>query len=466
MDKPARRQKQRSEVLLPELPPHSIDAEGGVLGCILLDPKAVMPEVIERLAQAGPEVFYELRARTAYEALLALYDANTPITSVSLRQHLRDRHQLEACGGDAYLSPLPEGVPSASNITYYLNVLLEKWTLRRLLQICTGAVSAAYEDESEPLKLAGQTEAAIISLLSGQQSKRLTIKEALQQVLSDVEAAHQRQHGIDGIPTGFIDFDKMTGGFHPGEYIVIAGRQSHGKTSLAMNIVEHVAIDLKLPVAVFSLEMSTHALAKRLLCARARVNSRAIRNGYLTVRDFEAMARVAPQISNASIFIDDHGGLNLLQLRSKLNRLVQLHGVKIAFLDHIQLARGYPGKRYSDRRGEMVDISNSIKVLAKELEIPIVVLAQLNREQEKEKNRRPRCSDLLESSAIEQDADVVALLHKPTPKDGEEEKDACPVELILAKQRNEAQGSVHLTFLKGITRFESAAKIAQEDLPV
>jgi replicative DNA helicase len=260
----------------------------------------------------------------------------------------------------------------------------------------------------------------------------------------------------------------MTDGFHAGEMIVIAARPSMGKTSLAMNIAEHVATQLRLPVGVFSLEMTSESLVMRMMASLARVNSRSIRDGFLSERDFARLTTSAGQLAKAPLFIDDSSGLSILQLRAKARRMAQHHGIKLFIIDYLQLLHS-TARRAENRQQEIADISNGVKALAKELKVPVIVLSQLNRELEKDKNRKPRLSDLRESGAIEQDADLVALLYKPSSGDDDEapgpEADGIPVNLLIAKQRNGPTGDVNLTFLKSYTRFESAAKISGEDIP-
>jgi replicative DNA helicase len=274
---------------------------------------------------------------------------------------------------------------------------------------------------------------------------------------------------LTGIGTGFTDLDKMTSGLHAGEMVVIAARPSMGKTSLAMNIAEHAALNLKLPVGVFSLEMTAESLVLRMLCSRARVNLRSIREGFLAERDFAPLTSAAGQLSGAPLFIDDTSGLSILQLRAKARRLCQQHGIKLFVIDYLQLLHS-TARRAENRQQEIADISSGIKSLAKEMSVPVIVLSQLNRDLEKRgPGERPRLSDLRESGSIEQDADLVALLYKDLKgKEDDEpdfESDAVPVKLFIAKQRNGPVGDVDLTFLKSFTRFENAAKVSDEDMP-
>src|SRR5437660_5832632 len=265
-----------------------------------------------------------------------------------------------------------------------------------------------------------------------------TIKELVHSAISTIESFHQRQGMLTGVGTGFIDLDKMTSGLHAGEMIVIAARPSLGKTSLAMNIADYVAVDKKLPVGVFSLEMTAESLVLRMLCSRARVNLRNVREGFLLERDFPLLTNAAGKLSNSPLFIDDTAGLSILQLRARARRMQQQYAIKLFVVDYLQLLHS-TARRAENRQQEIADISNGIKALAKELNVPVVVLSQLNRELERDKNRKPRLADLRESGAIEQDADLVALLYKPVSGEEEDgpapEQEAAPVTLVIEKQR-------------------------------
>jgi len=449
------------------LPPHSIEAEQGVLGCVLLSPNECLGECIEKF-KAGSEVFYDLRHRTIYETLVEMFDAKQAIDLITLQQRLKDRQQLEAVGGLAYLSSLPDAVPSAANLEYYREIVGEKFILRKMIQICTEVVGRVHEHEGEVDALLDEVERDILHISEARvEATANSIKQLVHQAITTIENFHQRQGMLTGIGTGFVDLDKMTSGLHNGEMIVIAARPSMGKTSLAMNIAEHVTIDLRLPVGVFSLEMTAESLVLRMLCSRSRVNLRSIREGFLAERDFPKLTGAAGKLANAPLFIDDTSALSILQLRAKARRMAQQYGVKLFVVDYLQLLHS-TARRAENRQQEIADISNGIKALAKELKVPVIVLSQLNRELEREKNRKPRLSDLRESGAIEQDADLVALLYKPSSGDDDEsgrEQDAEPVNLLIAKQRNGPTGDINLTFLRSYTRFESAAKISGDDIP-
>src|SRR3989440_3090234 len=434
------------------LPPHSPEAEQGVLGCVLLSPNECMGESIEKF-KSGAEVFYDLRHQTIFSTLAEMYDSREAIDIITLQQRLKNKQLLEEVGGIAYLSALPDTVPSAANLSYYLDIVLEKYLLRKMIHTCTEVVGRVYEFEGEVDSLMDEVERDILRISESRvQSQTITIKELVKKAINTIESFHQRQGMLTGVGTGFVDLDKMTSGFHEGEMVVVAARPSMGKTSLAMNIAEHVAIELKLPVGVFSLEMTAESLVLRMLCSRSRVTLRNIRDGFLAERDFPKLTGSAGKLANAPLFIDDTSGLSILQLRAKARRMTQQYGIKLFVVDYLQLLHS-TSRKADNRQQEIADISNGIKALSKELDVPIIVLSQLNREVEREKGRPPRMSDLRESGAIEQDADLVGLLYRPV-KEGDDEGSADPAEayqvnLLIAKQRNGPAGEdVHLTFLK------------------
>jgi replicative DNA helicase len=446
-----------------------MEAEVGVLSCILISPNDCMGECIESL-RAGAEVFYDLRHQTIFSTLAEMYDQRVAIDVITLHQRLKDNQMLEQVGGLAYLSPLSDVVPSAANLSYYLEILKEKFVLRKMVRVCTEVVGRVYEFEGEVDSLVDEVERDILRISESRvDGKSGEIKELVRGAITQIEEFHQNQGRLTGVGSGFADLDKMTTGFHPGEMIVIAARPSMGKTSLAMNIAEHVALEQNLPVGVFSLEMTAESLVLRMLCSRARVNLRNVREGFLAERDFPKISGTAGKLANAQLYIDDSSGLSVLQLRAKARRMAQQYGIKLFVIDYLQLLHS-SARSAENRQQEIADISSGVKSLAKELNVPVIVLSQLNREMEREKNRKPRLSDLRESGAIEQDADLVGLLYRANSEseDGAaemESEEALPVNLLIAKQRNGPTGDVHLTFMKAYTRFESAAKISSEDVP-
>ena len=461
----------RPEASLDRLPPHSIEAEQGVLGCAFLDPNQCLTECVEKLKDDGKFAFYDLRHQTIYETLVEKYNQRQPIDLITIQQDLKDRQLLDQVGGLAYLSELPDKVPSAANLSYYLDIVREKYLLRKLIQTCTGVVGRVYDYEGEVETLLDDVEKEIMRVNESRaQTSIIGINKLVNQAINTIEHYFHRRGELNGLSTGFIDFDKMTDGLHGGEMIVIAARPSMGKTSLAMNIAEHVAVELNQPVGVFSLEMSSSSLVMRMMCSLARVNLRSIRDGFMTEGDFPKITTAAGRLAAAKIFIDDTAGLSVLQLRARARRMHQQHNLKLFVIDYLQLLNSTARRAQDNRQQEIADISSGIKALAKELNVPVIVLAQLNREIEKDKGRKPRLSDLRESGSIEQDADLVCLLYKPS--EGEEEdgaavenSDSRPVNLLIAKQRNGPTGDVKLTFFNSYTRFESAAKISEEDLP-
>jgi replicative DNA helicase len=433
----------------------------------MLSPNDCIGECVEKF-KGGADVFYDLRHQAIYSMLAEMYDKREGIDIITLQQRLKDVRRLEEVGGISYLGSLPEMVPSAANLTYYLDIVLEKYVLRKMIKTCTEVVSRVYEHEGEVEALLDEVERDILQIGESRiEGKTGKIKELVNKAITTIEDYHQRQGMLTGVGTGFTDLDKMTSGLHGGEMVVIAARPSMGKTSLAMNIAEHVAINDKLPVGVFSLEMSSESLVLRMLCSCSRVNLRSVREGFLVERDFPKLTDAAGRLASAPLFIDDSSGLSILQFRAKARRMYQQFDIKLFIVDYLQLLHS-TARRAENRQQEIADISNGIKSLAKELNVPVIVLSQLNRELEKDKDRKPRLSDLRESGAIEQDADVVCLLYKPSREDEEaagEESEAMPVNLLIAKQRNGPTGDVHLTFLKQYTRFESAAKISDDAVP-
>ena len=477
--KKARRQKAArgdARPTMDRLPPHSPEGEQGVLGCVLLSPNECMGECVEKLKD-GKEVFYDLRHQTIFEMLVAMFDAREAIDVITLQQRLKDKQLLEQVGGIAYLSQLQDAVPSAANLSYYLDIVREKFLLRKMIATCTDVVGRVYDYEGEVDALLDEVERDILRLSESRvQSQSATIKDLVHSAINTIDDLHKRQGMITGLGTGFADLDNMTSGLHAGEMIVIAARPSMGKTSLAMNIAEHVAVDLKVPVGVFSLETTAEALVLRMLCSRARVNLKNIRSGFMTEQDFVPLTGAAGQLTTAPLFIDDSSGLSILQLRARARRLAQQHGIKLFVIDYLQQMHS-SSRKVDNRQQEIADISSGVKALAKELKVPIIALSQLNRDIERDKSRKPNLADLRESGAIEQDADFVGFLYKVDPDDPTKRKDdvedeetgmlpeVLPVNLLVAKQRNGPTGDVPLTFLRSITRFEARSKIPPQDVP-
>ena len=435
-----------------------------MLGCVLLAPNECPGECIEKL-KSGASVFYDLRHQTIFQTLLDLWQKSQGIDMITLSQQLKNASQLENVGGLVYLNSLADKTPSAAHLAYYLDIVLEKYLLRKMIQTCGGIAARVFDYEGEVDALMDEVERDILRISEERVTGvSATMKELVGKAINKIEEYHKNQGMLTGIPTGFMDFDKMTTGLHEGEMVVIAARPSVGKTSLAMNIAEHVALEHNTAVGVFSLEMTAEQLALRMLCSRSRVNLRNIRDGFLAERDFPKLTGAAGRMASAPLFIDDTSGLSILQLRAKARRMWQQHGIKLFVVDYLQLLHS-TSRRAENRQQEIAEISGGLKALAKELKAPIIVLSQLNRELEKRgPGERPRLSDLRESGAIEQDADLVGLLYRDVKnKEADEEaaeleQDAIPVKLFIAKQRNGPTGDVDLTFLKSYTRFESCRK--------
>ena len=456
------RQMQRGRPLVPEsmrLLPASADAERGVICSFLIAPREVGGMCAE--AKTGAESFHVPAHGQIFGVLMAMWDAGEPIDLVTLTQRLHDLGILETCGGSAFVSGLFTFLPTAANASYYLEILREKRTLRAVVRTCTEYAARAYDEGENVSGLLDEVEGRILQIGEERSQTRVAnMKEHVMAAIGSIQDLYERRGAITGLPTGLADLDKMTDGMHPAELIVIAARPSLGKTALLMNIAEHLAVDCQKPVAVFSLEMSSAQLVQRLLCSRAKVNMSRMRDGFLSERDFPALTAAASKLEGAPIYIDDTAGLSILELRAKARRLKQQHGIEAVFVDYLQLLRSTTRRAEDNRQLEISEISGGLKGLAKELGLPVVVAAQLNRNPEARAGGRPRLADLRESGSIEQDADVVGLLvREEYYAEGEEAKleAAGKAELIIAKQRNGPVGDVPLTFLKEFTRFETRA---------
>ncbi|MGZ5002876.1 MAG: replicative DNA helicase [Chthoniobacterales bacterium] len=442
--------------------PHSVEAEQGVLGSMLISPREIIAEVVEKITE---EYFYIPAHQTTYTVLVELWNAGQGIDLITFTQVLRDRNVLDAVGGASFVTSLFTFVPTAANVTYYLEIVREKYILRQIIAAATESVRRAYEEQDEVHALLDEVEQKIFAVGEDRFKGQLpTMKEQVMGALESIEKLWEQRGGITGISTGFHELDRMTNGLHDGEMIVIAARPSMGKTALAMNIAEHVAINGKLPVAVFSLEMSGQQLVQRLLCSRARVNLQKVREGFLPEHDFPKLTNAASKLAEAEIYIDDSAGLSILELRAKARRLKAQKNIQLIVIDYLQLLRSTTRRAQDNRQLEISEISAGIKGLAKELKIPVIVLAQLNRQPEARSGGKPRLSDLRESGSIEQDADLVGLLVRPEIYEEDEEaraEKAGEAELIIAKQRNGPVGDIPLTFLKEFTRFEDRARSSE-----
>lgn len=447
-------------------PPHSIEAEQGVLGSMLISPRDTIAECVERINE---EYFYIPAHQTIYEVLVDLWNTGQAIDLITFTQVLRDRNLLDTVGGASFVTSLFTFVPTAANVGYYLDIVRDKYILRQIIATSTESVRRAFEEQDEVNNLLDEVEQRIFSVGEDRfKGQMLSMKEQVMSTLESIEKLFENKGAITGLSTGFRDFDKLTSGLHSSEMIVIAARPSMGKTALAMNMAEHAAIQQKLPVAIFSLEMSAQQLVQRMLCSRARVNLAKTRDGFLAESDFPKLTSAASKLAEARIFIDDSAGLSILELRAKARRLKAQQDVQLIVVDYLQLLRSTSRRAQDNRQLEISEISAGLKGLAKELKIPIIVVAQLNRNPEIRTGSGkgvPRLADLRESGSIEQDADLVGLLvREEYYADSDEERTELEgkAELIIAKQRNGPIGQVKLTFLKDFTRFEDRAEDTNE----
>lgn len=437
---------------LQRVPPHDIQAEACVLGSMILH----APAVDEVVQINQPEHFYRPAHQTIYQAIIELRQAAKPIDLVMLKDELQRRGLLDVIGGIDYLVALVDGVPSAANAEYYANIVRDKAMLRELILAGTDIVREAYDNAGEAKEVVDQAEKRVFEI--AQQSvgtQAVTLEGLLEETFSILEASNGEM--ITGLASGYQQLDEMTSGFQGGEMIILAARPSMGKTSLLMNIAEYMAVVDKHPIAFFSLEMSGQQIAQRLLASHARFDLRRMRRGMISPEDWTTLQIATGDLSQAPIYIDDAAELTILQLRAKCRRLAAAHGIKAVFIDYLQLM-SYHG-RADSRQQQITEISRGIKALARELNVPVITAAQLNRGPTDRETHRPRMSDLRESGSIEQDADVVTLLHSEDYYH-RGEPDYIPTnttELIVAKQRNGPTGIVKLVFLPEITRFESAA---------
>src|SRR6266436_3987456 len=444
-------------------PPNSVEAEQGVLGSMLISPRDTIAECVEKINE---EYFYVPAHQTIYTVLVELWNAGQAIDLITFTQVLRDRNLLESLGGASFVTGLFTFVPTSANVQYYLDIVRDKYILREIIAAATESVRRAYEEQDEVNNLLDEVEQRIFAVGEDRfKGQMLSMKDQVMGAIESIEKLYENRGGITGISTGFAEFDRMTDGMHPAEMIVIAARPSMGKTALVMNIAEHVAVQENLPVGVFSLEMSSQQLVQRLLCSRARVNLQKVRDGFLAERDFPSLTAAASKLAEAKIFIDDSAGLSILELRAKARRLRAQQEVQLIIVDYLQLLRSTSRRAQDNRQLEISEISAWLKGLAKELKIPIVVVAQLNRQPEQRTGGKPRLSDLRESGSIEQDADLVSLLVRPEIYEEDEEaraEKAGEAEFIIAKQRNGPVGEIPLTFLKEFTRFEDRARNVNE----
>ena len=432
------------------VPPQNIEAEQNLLGGLLIDNTALTRVV----GIVQPDDFYKEAHSIIYSAILDLFDKNEPRDLVTVHNILRGSGKLESIGGAAYLAELADTMPVAANIEYYARIVRDKSLLRRLIQASAAIAGRCYQEAGGDIdEILSDAESAIFKISQKKIKKSFhSISSVVKSSIKKIESLFERKEMITGVPSGFTDLDRLTAGFQPSDLIIIAGRPSMGKTAFALNIAQHTAIVQDIPTAFFSLEMSKEQLALRMLCSEARVDAQRVRTGFLSEEDWSRLIMAADPLSEAKIFIDDTPALSVLEMRAKARRLQSEQGLGLVVVDYLQLMRG---RLNAERREqEISEISRSLKAMAKELDVPVIALSQLNRKVEDRPNKRPQMSDLRESGAIEQDADVIAFIYRDEVYNRQEDNpNRGKAEVIIGKQRNGPTGVVNLAFIANLSSF-------------
>jgi replicative DNA helicase len=438
------------EILGASVPPHNLEAERAVLGGILRDNFA-LTEVLRQLHR--PDLFYVAGHQKIFQVILEMFESSKPIDAVTLAEELARKAWLTDVGGHEALVEILEETLTAANVTYYARIVHDKAMLRQLIDAGTEILRDVYDGTAPAEELLAEAEKRIFAILQDRLiGDAIDIKTLLKRVFDRISARHGGDaSGIMGVPSGFADLDELTIGWQNSELIILAARPSIGKTALALNMAEHAAVDYHLPTLIFSLEMSQEELAERLLCSRARVNSHLLRKGRLGSEGMHKLIETSGDLDRAPLYIDDTPGRTILQIAATARRLMLRAGLRLIIIDYLQLIE--PDDRAVSRQEQISTISRRLKNLARELKVPVIALSQLNRAPEAREGHRPRMSDLRESGSIEQDADVVTLLHRDDAYDSE--KNPGVAEVIVAKQRNGPVGEVKLSFLREFTRFEN-----------
>jgi replicative DNA helicase len=439
-----------------KIPPQNLEAEQSVLGSVLLEPEA-LSRVLE--VMTGDD-FYREAHRKIFASMLDLYRKGTPVDLITLTEILQNKGQLDEIGGASYLTSLADAIPSAIHVDVYARIIREKSILRRLINRATEIASKGYSFTGDAEDLLDEAEKSIFAICEDKINPQvyplsLVIKESI----GTIEQSFDRKEMVTGVPTGFTQLDKLTSGFQNSDLIIIAGRPSMGKTAFALNIARNAAVDHEVPVVVFSLEMSRQQLALRLLCSEAKVDSYKVRSGFFGEPEWTRLTTAAGVLSEAPIFIDDSATMTVLQMRAKARRLKSEQSLGLVVIDYLQLMKGRDG---SERREqEISEISRSLKALAKELNLPVIALSQLNRRPEGRDDKKPVLADLRESGAIEQDADLICFIFREEMYE-ENSKHKGIAEILLRKHRNGPTGSVPLKFFNEQTRFENLALDLEE----
>ncbi len=442
-----------AEKVLEKVPPYEISAEKACISSMLLD-KNVIATLVESLTA---EDFYSESHQMLFDIVINLYEQNKPIDLVTLTNAVTEKQIIDNVGGTEYIAHLFDLMPTSINVEYYIKIVKDKSELRKLIHICQSILNEAYSIGGESKDIVDKAEQMIFEIASERVGSNLTLlKGILTQTLNNIEKSYHNKGGITGVATGFTDLDRMTSGFQASDFIVIAGRPSMGKTAFVLNVAEHIALKLKKTVAIFSLEMSKMQLCQRLLCSAASIDSHSVRTGYIKEEAFQKILSSSANMHNAKLYIDDTPAMTTLEIRAKARRLkASPDGLDIVFIDYLQLmALSSMQKKTENRQNEISEISRSMKALARELEVPVVVCSQLSRKVEERADKRPILSDLRESGAIEQDADVVCFLYRDYYYTQSEDSYG-KAEVIISKQRNGPVGSVELQFNEKFTKFHN-----------
>jgi replicative DNA helicase len=435
------------------VPPQHVEAEESLLSAILVDNTALL-EVVETLT---PSDFYRTAHQKIFAAMCDLFDHGEPVDAVTLNNNLKEKGQLETVGGPAYLARLLDAVPLAVNAQHYARIVHDKAVLRRLIEKANAITKRCFQEQGGADDIIDFAEASIFEVTEKKARQAFyPLSKLIDGNIDFLEEKQKNKTLVTGVPTGFNHIDNLTSGLQNSDLIILAARPSMGKTALALNIARNAAVDAGVPVAIFSLEMSKEQLSLRLLCSEARIDSSRLRSGFFSMEDWERLTDAAGVLSGAPIFIDDSPSLSAMEVRAKARRLKMDKNIGLIIIDYLQLMQARGGAERRDL--EISDISRSLKALAKEINLPVVALSQLNRMLEQRNDKRPRLSDLRESGALEQDADVVAFIYRDEVYNKEENNPhKGTAEIILAKQRNGPTGDVRLTFLSVYTRFENMA---------
>ncbi len=433
------------------VPPQNVEAEQALLGTILIQDKSLL-KVVDILA---PDDFYRDAHKIIFETMFTLFERSEPHDLICVKNLLRDQNKLEQIGGAAYLTSITDVIPFIGALAHHAGIIRKKAILRKLIQSSTEIIARCYDAPDDIESLVDKAEQTIFEIAQDRKKQGFeSMAKIVPKAFNMVTKLADRKEHITGVSTGYEELDRMTAGLQPSDLIILAGRPSMGKTAMAMNMVQHAGLINKVPVAVFSLEMSMEQLALRMLCSVGRVDSQRIRTGRLQDQDWPKLIRATGMLTDAPIYIDDTAGLTVLEMRAKARRLKSEHNLGLVVVDYLQLMQGKA--KSENRTQEISDISRSLKAMAKELDVPVIALSQLNRSLESRTDKRPQLSDLRESGAIEQDADVIMFIYRDEVYNkAEDNPNRGIAELIIGKQRNGPTGTVKMTFLGHITTFES-----------